>query len=105
MVVRHPMHHWIEGLESAKVPASSINTVAQAFADPQAKHRGMVREIGHPLTEKPLSMTANPIRMSQTPVESRRAPPTLGQNTEAVLAELLGMDGAEVAGLRRRGVV
>ena len=105
VVARHPTRYWIEGLVKVKVPASPINTVAQAFADPQAKHRGMVAEIDHPLTEKPLPMTANPIRMSQTPVEYRHAPPTLGQDTEAVLADLLDMNGAEVAELRRRGVV
>ena len=65
----------------------------------------MVTEIDHPLAEKPLRMTASPIRMNQTPVAYRHAPPTLGQDTEAVLADLLGMGGAEVAGLRRRGVV
>ena len=105
VVARHPSGYWIEELEAISVPASPINTVAQAFADPQAKHRGMVREIGHPLSEKPLSMTANPIRMSRTPVKYRHAPPTLGQDTEAVLADLLDMDDAEVAGLRRRGIV
>ena len=104
-VSRHPSRHWLEGLEGVKVPASPINTVAQAFADPQVRHRGMVTEIDHPLAEKPLRMTASPIRMSQTPVAYRHASPTLGQDTEAVLADLLGMGGAEVAGLRRRGVV
>ena len=105
VVARYPTRYWTEGLESVNVPASVINTVAQAFADPQATHRGMVTEIEHPLSEKPLRMTANPIRMSQTPVEYRHAPPTLGQDTDAVLADLLDMGGDEVADLRRRGVV
>ena len=105
VLVRHPMRHWIEGLETVKVPAAPINTVAQAFADPQAMHRGMVKEIAHPLSEKPLRMTANPIRMSLTPVEYRHAPPTLGQDTDAVLADLLELGNTEVAELRRRGIV
>ncbi len=105
VVVRHPTRYWLEGLEPVNVPAAPINTVAQAFADPQATHRGMVREIAHPLSETPLRMTANPIRMSLTPVEYRHAPPTLGHDTEAVLADLLNMGGAEVAELRRRGIV
>ena len=105
VVVRHPMRHWIEGLETVKVPAAPINTVAQAFADPQAMHRGMVKEIVHPLSEKPLRMIANPIRMSLTPVEYRHCPPTLGQDTDAVLADLLDLGDTEVAELRRRGIV
>jgi crotonobetainyl-CoA:carnitine CoA-transferase CaiB-like acyl-CoA transferase len=104
-IARHPMRYWIEGLEKVNVPASPINTVAQAFADPQVEHRGMVKEIGHPLSEKPLRMTANPIRMSQTPVEYRHAPPTLGQDTEEVLADVLNIGGAEVTELRKRGIV
>ncbi|MDP6787136.1 MAG: CaiB/BaiF CoA-transferase family protein [Rhodospirillales bacterium] len=104
-IARHPMRYWIEGLKKVGVPAAPINTVAQAFADPQAKHRGMVREIDHPLSDKPLPMTANPIRMSRTPVEYRHAPPTLGQDTEGVLADVLGIGAAEVAELRKRKIV
>ena len=47
---------------------------------------------------------ANPIRLSATPVDYRRAPPTLGQDTDAVLREL-GRSDAEIAELRQKGVV
>jgi len=50
-------------------------------------------------------LIASPIKMSKTPPRYRHAPPVCGQHTEEVLGELLGLDAAAVADLRRRGVV
>ena len=50
-------------------------------------------------------MIGSPIKMSETPVEYRHAPPMLGQHTDQVLRELLGMDDAELAALREKGVI
>ena len=47
---------------------------------------------------------ASPIRLSATPVEYRRAPPTLGQDTDAVLREL-GRSDSEIAELRQKRVI
>jgi crotonobetainyl-CoA:carnitine CoA-transferase CaiB-like acyl-CoA transferase len=48
---------------------------------------------------------ASPLRFSQTPVAYSRAAPTLGEHTDAVLAEKLGLDAARIAALRAKGVV
>jgi crotonobetainyl-CoA:carnitine CoA-transferase CaiB-like acyl-CoA transferase len=48
---------------------------------------------------------ANPIRMSESPIEYDRAPPVLGQHTDEVLGELIGLDGAAIAKLREDGIV
>jgi crotonobetainyl-CoA:carnitine CoA-transferase CaiB-like acyl-CoA transferase len=48
---------------------------------------------------------ANPLRLSQTPVTYRTAPPTLGAQTREVLLERLGMSAAEVDGLSAKGIV
>jgi crotonobetainyl-CoA:carnitine CoA-transferase CaiB-like acyl-CoA transferase len=50
-------------------------------------------------------LVANPIRMSATPPEYRRAPPVLGQHTRAVLAERLGLDEAAIGALAEQGVI
>lgn len=71
-------------LDAAGVPASSINDVAQVFADPQVVAREMVREVErfHGLK---VQLIANPIRMSRTPPVYNRLPPMLGEHTEEVL--------------------
>ena len=51
-----------------------------------------------------MPLVASPMRFSGTPVEYRRAPPTLGQHTDEVLGEL-GYDAAKIAALREKKVV
>ncbi len=96
---------WLDGLEDAGVPASPVNDIEQVFADPQVRHRGMRVEMEHVLAGGKVPFIASPIRMSDSPVDYRRPPPFLGQHTEEVLAELLGMDLAEIGGLRDRDIV
>jgi glutaryl-CoA transferase len=78
---------WLTALEAVQVPAGPINTVEEVFAEPQIRARGMQINLPHP--DNPgLQLAANPIKLSRTPVEYRRPPPTLGQHTEEVLARL-----------------
>lgn len=52
-----------------------------------------------------LPLVTNPTRLSESPVDYRRAPPTLGQHTDEVLRDWLDADGPTIAGLRERGMV
>lgn len=90
---------WIHALESQAVPCGPINSIDQVFADPQAIARGMRIEMPHPQAGS-VSLVANPIRFSETPVSYRLPPPTLGQHTDAVLADWLGFDAAQLQALR-----
>ncbi len=94
---------WIAALENAAVPCGPINDLAAVFADPQVKARGLRLELPHALGGM-APQVANPIRMSATPVDYWRAPPTLGQDTVPLL-RALGLSDAEIAELRRTGVV
>lgn len=95
---------WVAELEGAGVPCGPINDLAQVFADPQVVARGLRVELPHALAGT-VPQVASPLRLSRTPVEYRHAPPLLGEHTEQVLAQLLGL-GAEVVGeLRAAGVV
>ena len=106
VVAAQPSRYWIEGLEAHNVSCGPINTIEQAFADPQIAARGMRIEMPHPaLGGDPAPLIASPIRMSETPASYRRAPPTLGQHTDEVLGELLGLGAAEIEALRGRGVI
>ncbi len=95
---------WVSMLEARGVPCGPINRMDQVFADPQVQARAMRLEMSHPVAGK-VPLVANPIRMSETPVQYRHAPPTLGEHTEAVLGEWLALDAPQVAALRNRGVV
>ena len=95
---------WLAALETAKVPCGAINNLAEVFADPQVRQRGMVDRWDHPL-EPELRLVASPINLSATPVRTDLPPPLLGQHTEQVLAELLRRTPAEVADLRDRKVI
>ena len=106
IVAAEPSGHWIEGLAAHNVSCGPINTIDQAFADPQVQARGMQIEMPHPaLGGDPAPLIASPIRMSATPASYRQAPPTLGQHSDEVLGELLGLDAAKLEDLRGRGVI
>jgi crotonobetainyl-CoA:carnitine CoA-transferase CaiB-like acyl-CoA transferase len=94
---------WIALLEPAAVPCGPINDLAAVFADPQVRHRGLRVDLPH-AAGGIAPTVANPIRLSKTPVDYRCAPPTLGQDTEAVL-RALGRSAEDIAILRREGVV
>ncbi|MGC3895961.1 CaiB/BaiF CoA transferase family protein [Pseudomonas urmiensis] len=95
---------WVSELEQAGVPCGPINDLAQMFQDPQVLARGLAVSIAHPLAGS-VPQVASPIRLSETPVEYRQAPPLLGEHTEAVLEEVLGLDGQAVQQLRGAGVL
>jgi crotonobetainyl-CoA:carnitine CoA-transferase CaiB-like acyl-CoA transferase len=61
-------------------------------------------ELPHP-TAGTVPLIGSPMRLSETPVQYRNAPPTLGQHTDEVLREVLGMDAGAVQALHDQGVV
>lgn len=95
---------WVNELEAAGVPCGPVNDLAQVFADPQVLARGLAIELPHALGGR-VAQVASPIRLSETPVEYRRAPPLLGEHTSEVLQALLGMSEGEVAALKEAGVL
>jgi crotonobetainyl-CoA:carnitine CoA-transferase CaiB-like acyl-CoA transferase len=95
---------WIDALDAATVPCGPINDLAQVFADPQVRHRGMRIEATHALSGT-VPMVRSPIRFSQTPARVDMPPPTLGQHTTEVLMDVLRMSAAEVESLRDQRVI
>ena len=95
---------WLSALEAVGVPCGPINDVSQVFADPHVQARHIHQDLPHP-TAGTVPTVASPIRYSATPIEHTVAPPTLGQHTDAVLAENLGLCAADIAALREKGVV
>ena len=95
---------WVAQLEAVGVPCGPINDLAQVFADPQVRARGLAMQLPHVLAGL-VPQVASPIRLSETPVEYRNAPPLLGEHTEQVLEQVLGLKSGAVEALRRSGVV
>lgn len=96
---------WISLLEDKAVPCGPINTIAQAFADPQVQARGIQQTLPRQHTDMPsVATVASPMRLSATPVSYRSAPPTLGEHTHEVLQEL-GLDATRIAALQAAQVV
>ncbi len=99
-----PTAHWVAVLERAGVPCGPINAIDAVFADPQVEARAMRVEMAHPVSGT-VSLVANPLRLSETPVTYRTAPPTLGAQTRRILQERLGMSAEEIARLSDAGVI
>ncbi len=95
---------WQDALEAVGVPCGPINALDEVFADPQVRARGMRFELDHPLAGR-VPMVASPMRFSETPIEYHAPPPLLGEHTDDVLGELLGLDAGEIARLREGGVI
>ncbi len=99
-----PSKQWIRDLEAANVPCGAINNMQEVFEDPHVQARGMRVDIPHPLSGTVPSV-ASPMRFSETPVIYDRPPPLLGQHTDEILRDLLGIDKDEIARLRDAKVV
>ncbi|HYF87532.1 CaiB/BaiF CoA-transferase family protein [Azospirillum sp.] len=97
-------HDWLSALEQVGVPCGPINDLTAVFEDPQVKARNIHQDLPHP-TQGSVPTVASPIRYSGTPLVHDTAPPTLGQHTDAVLADQLGLSEADIASLRDRGVI
>jgi crotonobetainyl-CoA:carnitine CoA-transferase CaiB-like acyl-CoA transferase len=90
-------------LDAADVIYGPVLSYAQAVDDPQLQHNAMVQEVEHAHVGT-LRTHGLPIKLHATPGAVRTAPPTLGQHTEEVLAEL-GYSTAEVAALYSSGAI
>ena len=102
----HPRHHWLEGLERLGVPASPVNDIRQVFDDPQVQHRGMKVSVPHETAKGgSVDLIGNPINLSDTPIRYRHAPPSLGQHTDEVLMEILGLSEEQLAKLHESGLI
>ena len=104
LFLAQPRLHWIDALAAVGVPCGPVNELHEVFADPQVRARDMLVHQPHP-QRAAMPMLANPIRLSQTPVQYRHRPPALGEHTDEVLAELAGYDAARRRALRERGVI
>ena len=98
----HTRDQWLSVFEDAEVPCGPINNIAEALALPQTLQRNMV--VSLPKKDTEISVLGSPIKLSDTPVSYRTAPPDLGQDTVSVLTNL-GYTAEQIQTLQQQGIV
>jgi formyl-CoA transferase/CoA:oxalate CoA-transferase len=99
-----PRAYWLERLRGVGVPCGSVRDLHEALADPQLDARAMIASVEHP-TIGPLRLVGSPLALSETAAGIRTPPPTIGQHTDAVLHDDLGLSREAVDRLRGLGIV
>jgi crotonobetainyl-CoA:carnitine CoA-transferase CaiB-like acyl-CoA transferase len=93
---------WETILLATGVPMGAINDIAQVVEHPQVKARGSLTQVEHPRLGT-VRLVGPAARLSETPPSVRTASPLLGQHTDEIMQEVLGLSAAQVADLRSAG--
>jgi CoA:oxalate CoA-transferase len=99
-----PAQHWLEKMNAASIPAALVNTLDRALNAAQVAHRNMLVELRSQAGSH-LRVPGNPIRFDSTAQADSGYPPHLGEHTNAVLDEYLGLEPDEIRTLQNQGVV
>lgn len=94
--------YWVDAIHAVKVPVGVINSVEDALDEPQIQHREMVVNIPHAFNSE-FKVIGSPIKLSDTPVEYRNAPPRLGEHTQQILSRFKTAE--ELEKLQSLGVI
>jgi crotonobetainyl-CoA:carnitine CoA-transferase CaiB-like acyl-CoA transferase len=95
---------WVEKLYTVGIPSGVINSVADVFNHPQAVARELRIELDHPTAGR-IGSPGYPYKFSETPAESRRHPPLLGEHNDEILVDLLDYTPESLQALREQGII
>ncbi|KAK4991122.1 hypothetical protein LTR50_002052 [Elasticomyces elasticus] len=95
---------WLVTFEGSGMPYAAINDIQGTLNHEHVLARDMVKEIEHP-TCGPMKLVNTPVKYSYSTPSIRTPPPTLGQHTDEILAEVLGMSRGDIDSLKSEGVV
>lgn len=104
IIATQSAEHWLTKLSEAGVPAGRVNNVAQALEQEQVIARDSIEILPHSIVGE-VKMMRNPMRFSGLNIESTLPPPILGEHTNLVYNELLGLDDHEVRHLRDANII
>ncbi|KAI9619292.1 hypothetical protein H4Q26_011975 [Puccinia striiformis f. sp. tritici PST-130] len=100
-----PVSEWVDKLNELGLPCSRINSIREAFDEPQTYARQMIEEIDcHHSNSGKIQLIGTPIKLSQSPLKIRSAPPALGEHTQEILTEL-GYTDVEIDQLIKDSVI
>ncbi len=94
----------LSAMEEARLPAGPILSPQEVLEDPHIAAKGLFKETAYPGLDIPAPIMQTPVELSATPGEIRERPPTLGEHTDIIMAEL-GYSENEIAELREQRVV
>lgn len=95
---------WLQRFEGSGLPYAAVNDVQATLNHAHTKARDMVVEMNHEACG-PIKLVNTPVKFSDTQPSIRSAPPMLGQHTDEVLTEYLGLDESEILALKEQGAV
>jgi CoA:oxalate CoA-transferase len=95
---------WQKALKETDIISCPVHTVDQVVADPQVKAREMIAEI-EDAKRGPLKVVGNPVKLSRNQEPVNRSIPELGEHTEQILSDLLGMSYQQLKRLKEKGII
>ncbi|MEQ9125609.1 MAG: CaiB/BaiF CoA-transferase family protein, partial [Alphaproteobacteria bacterium] len=99
--LRRPRAEWVDRMRKAGVPGGAVRSPLEAVRSPEATARGMISTVRH--DGETVEVVGSPFRFSETPVARPGEVPARGAHTDAILADVLGYDAAEIGELRAAG--
>jgi crotonobetainyl-CoA:carnitine CoA-transferase CaiB-like acyl-CoA transferase len=104
VIATRPMAHWLAACVAADVPAGPVKSVAEALQARSVVERGVIETLDHPELG-PVSLVRAAQGLAAQAGRKSKPPPLLGEDTRAVLRDVLGLDAARIDALVARGVV
>jgi CoA:oxalate CoA-transferase len=95
---------WMELFEAHNIMHGPVNTIEQVVNDPHVRHRDMIREVNHASAGK-LDVVGTPMKFSRTPCTIDKPSPELGEQTEDILRDELGLSEEEIEQLKESKVI
>jgi len=95
---------WVADMERLDIACGPVNTIPQVAGDPHTIVREMIAQVNHSKAGM-LKVVNSPVKLSRTPVKLDRASPELGEHTEEVFTNLLGLSKEQVAELRKEKAI
>lgn len=95
---------WMELFENAPFPVGPVNSMKEVFSDEHIKEIGLVKTLEHP-TDGDIRVVGPPVIYSEAKNTARTAPPLLGQHTDEVLQNMLGLNLETISDLRKNKII
>jgi CoA:oxalate CoA-transferase len=99
-LMKKDTEYWLEVMRQEDIAVSPLNNLDRVFEDPQVKHNKMQIEITHPVYGKTTAIEC-PLKIEGAKESPHFAPPTLGQDTEQVLTEVLGYSEEKIKKIKQ----
>lgn len=91
-------------LDETRISCGELYDLPAVRDDPQVKSQGLLKPLHYPGTREPIPIADTPVRLSHSPASIRSAPPTLGQDTDAILMSL-GYNQSALCELQEKRVI